>query len=47
MVSLGYRLTENASLGLGYRGLGTDYTSGSTTYDVISHGLLLGLEYKF
>ena len=47
MVSLGYRVTENASLGLGYRGLGTDYTSGSTTYDVISHGLLLGLEYRF
>ena len=25
----------------------TDYTSGGTTYDVTSHGLLLGLEYKF
>jgi hypothetical protein len=47
MASLGYRLTDHASLGLGYRGLGTDYTSGSTTYDVISHGLLLGFEYKF
>jgi opacity protein-like surface antigen len=47
MASLGYRLTDNASVGLGYRGLGTDYTSGTTTYDVISHGLLLGLEYKF
>jgi hypothetical protein len=47
MASLGYRLNDKASVGLGYRGLGTDYTSGSTTYDVISHGLLLGLEYKF
>lgn len=47
MASLGYRVTDKASLGLGYRGLGTDYTSGGTTYDVISHGLLLGLEYKF
>jgi len=47
MVSLGYRLTDNASVGLGYRGIGTDYTSGTTTYDVISHGLLLGLEYRF
>jgi hypothetical protein len=47
MGSLGYRVTDKASLGLGYRGLGTDYTSGGTTYDVISHGLLLGLEYKF
>jgi opacity protein-like surface antigen len=47
MASLGYRLTDNASVGLGYRGIGTDYTSGTTTYDVISHGLLLGLEYRF
>jgi len=47
MASIRYRVTENASLGLGYRGLGTDYTSGGTTYDVISHGLMLGLEYKF
>ena len=47
MASLGYRLTDNASEGLGYRGIGTDYTSGTTTYDVISHGLLLGLEYRF
>jgi hypothetical protein len=47
MASLGYRVSENASVGLGYRGIGTDYTSGGTTYDVISHGLLLGFEYKF
>jgi opacity protein-like surface antigen len=47
MASLGYRVTDNASVGLGYRGIGTDYTSGTTTYDVISHGLLLGFEYKF
>jgi hypothetical protein len=47
MAALGYRLTDQASVGLGYRGLGTDYTSGGTTYDVISHGLLLGLEYKW
>lgn len=47
MASLGYRVTDKASVGLGYRAIGTDYTSGSTTYDVISHGLLLGLEYRF
>jgi len=47
MASLGYRLTDKASVGLGYRGIGTDYSSGGTTYDVISHGLLLGLEYRF
>ena len=47
MASIGYRLSDNASLGLGYRGLGTDYSNDNATYDVISHGLLLGLEYKF
>jgi hypothetical protein len=47
MASLGYRVTDNASVGLGYRGIGTDYTNGGTTYDVVSHGLLLGFEYKF
>ncbi len=47
MAAVGYRITDKASVGLGYRGIGTDYTSGGTTYDVISHGLLLGFEYKF
>jgi opacity protein-like surface antigen len=47
MASLGYRINAKASVGLGYRAIGTDYTSGTTTYDVTSHGLLLGLEYHF
>jgi hypothetical protein len=47
MASLGYRINEKASVGLGYRAISTDYTSGGTTYDVTSHGLLLGLEYRF
>ncbi|MFZ9936010.1 MAG: outer membrane protein [Luteolibacter sp.] len=47
MASLGYRITDHASVGLGYRAIDTDYTSGGTTYDVTSHGLLLGLEYRF
>ena len=47
MTSLGYRINEKASVGLGYRAISTDYTSGGTTYDVTSHGLLLGLEYRF
>jgi hypothetical protein len=47
MASVGYRISENASIGLGYRGLGTDYSNSNATYDIISHGLLLGLEYKF
>lgn len=47
MALLGYHITDKASAGLGYRAISTDYTSGGTTYDVTSHGLLLGLEYRF
>ena len=47
MALLGYHINDKASMGLGYRAIGTDYTSSDTTYDVISNGLLLGLEYRF
>jgi opacity protein-like surface antigen len=47
MLGLGYHVTENANLLVGYRAIGTDYTSGGFTYDVIAHGLLLGYEYTF
>lgn len=47
MAALGYRVTENASVGLGYRALGTDYSNGKASYDIVSHGLLVGFEYKF
>jgi hypothetical protein len=47
MISLGYRINDKASVGLGYRAISTDYTSGDTTYNVTSNGLLLGLEYHF
>ena len=47
MAAIGYRVNDNGSVVLGYRGIGTDYTSGGFGYDVISHGLLLGYEYKF
>jgi hypothetical protein len=46
-MALGYRINENSAVSIGYRGLGTDYTDGGFTYDVISHGLLLGYEYQF
>jgi hypothetical protein len=46
-VALGYRLSEKSALSIGYRGLGTDFTDGGFTYDVVSHGLLLGYEYRF
>jgi hypothetical protein len=45
--ALGYRLNEKSAISIGYRGLGTDYTDGPFAYDVISHGLILGYEYKF
>ncbi|MCF7676161.1 MAG: hypothetical protein K9N23_18995 [Akkermansiaceae bacterium] len=47
LAAFGYRLCDNASVALGYRGIGTDYSSGGFGYDVISHGVLLGLECTF
>lgn len=47
MAAIGYRISENASAAIGYRALGIDYTDGGFNYDVTSHGLLLGLEYRF
>jgi hypothetical protein len=47
MALLGYRVSDHGSLGLGYRAIGTDYSSGGFTYDIVSHGLLLGFEYRF
>lgn len=47
-LGLGYRMTDNATLAVGYRGLGIDYTSGDyNTLDVINHGPVLGLEFRF
>ena len=47
MAALGYRVCDNGSVVLGYRGIGTDYSDGNFGYDVIAHGVLLGFEYKF
>lgn len=47
MAAIGYRVNNHGSIVLGYRGIGTDYSDGGFGYDVISHGLLLGFEYKF
>lgn len=47
-LGLGYRITDSASMALGYRGLGVDYTSDTQNrLDVINHGPLLGLEFRF
>lgn len=47
LAAFGYRVDNKGSVLLGYRGIGTDYTNGGFTYDVITHGLLLGYEYRF
>lgn len=44
---VGYRLTESCNIGAGYRGLGTDYSSGGFTYDVTASGPFLGVEWNF
>lgn len=47
MAAVGYHVSENSSVVLGYRAIGTDYTHKDLTYDVTSHGILLGFEKKF
>jgi hypothetical protein len=47
LAALGYHINDDAAVVLGYRGIGTDYEDGSFAYDVISHGILLGFEYRF
>jgi opacity protein-like surface antigen len=47
LAGLGCQINNAASVVLGYRGVGSDYAYGGFGYDVISHGLLLGLECRF
>jgi opacity protein-like surface antigen len=42
-----YEISDRWSAKIGYRALGVDYTDGGFKYDVIMHGPLLGLGYKF
>lgn len=44
---LGFRMTEHSSLLFGYRGIGTDFSSGTFGYDVTTQGVLLGVEVGF
>jgi hypothetical protein len=44
---LGYRVSDNCNVGIGYRGLGTDYENGGFTYDVTAHGPVFGAEWRF
>lgn len=47
MVAFGYQINDHGAVVLGYRGIGADYTNGDFGYDVITHGAMLGFEYKF
>jgi opacity protein-like surface antigen len=47
LAALGYHIGDSSSVAIGYRGLGTDYEDGDFGYDVISHGVIIGFEYKF
>jgi len=43
----GYNVNDSIGLLVGYRALGMDYSKGSFTLDVVSHGPVLGLEVRF
>lgn len=47
MAGFGYRFNDRCSALLTYRAISTDYSSGAFVFDVISHGPLLGVEFKF
>ncbi len=44
---LGVDVARNFSVGLGFRGLGTNYSSGGFKYDVIAYGPIIGSEFRF
>jgi hypothetical protein len=45
--ALGYRLRENISVLLGYRGLGVDYSDGGFLVDTVAHGPAVGMKLYF
>ena len=47
MAGFGWSFRDNGGLFLGYRALGTDYSDGGFTYDLVAHGPLIGLELTF
>jgi hypothetical protein len=44
---LGYQLTDRWSLKVGYRALGVDYESDGFRLDIIEHGPLIGVGFRF
>jgi hypothetical protein len=47
MAGFGYQFNDRCSALLTYRAIGTDYHRGGFLYDVVSHGPLLGVEFRF
>jgi len=47
MAGFGYSFHEYGDLVLGYRALGTDYTNGGFTYNIVAHGPIIGYEFRF
>lgn len=47
LAGFGWRFSESGALLLGYRAIGTDYQSGDFSYDLTTHGPVLGAEFKF
>ena len=45
--TVGYQINESVSTEIGYRYMDSDYTDGAFVYDVASHGLYLGLNFRF
>jgi hypothetical protein len=46
-LGLGYNITDSASVAIGYRGLGVDYSDGPLAFDTVTHGPVLGFELRF
>lgn len=44
---VGYRITENISAAVGYRGLSVDYQKGNFSMDTVTHGPVVGLDFHF
>ncbi len=47
LAAVGYQFNRSCSAIIGYRALGTDYTDGGFTYDVVASGPVIGLQYNF
>ncbi len=46
-VGLGCHLSDHASVAIGYRGLGVDYSRNALTLDTVTHGPVVGLEMRW